>query len=243
MEPALKAPLCGVVIAAFSTVLWLLKTRREDQGYGGTGAQETEGSLHRKRGERMQESPETGEDRQPRAPALPFPNSAAAVANWLIFRNREDPSGLTHLKIQMLLYLCQGWHLVYFDTPLFEDNIHAWKLGPVVISVCNELRASGDEVIRYPVPGYGIKDGEYMAGIPHMVLTDEKEAYFMESLWKQLAKLDQRRLVSVNIAKDGPWSQIVKKVKASGYRLDPVIPIGMMKTYFKSLHANGEPNA
>ncbi|MDR1081022.1 MAG: hypothetical protein LBQ79_08705 [Deltaproteobacteria bacterium] len=48
----------------------------------------------------------------------PDQQSAIAVANWFIEKNRTDPSELTHLKIQKMLDFAQGWHLAYFDVPL-----------------------------------------------------------------------------------------------------------------------------
>jgi uncharacterized phage-associated protein len=69
----------------------------------------------------------------------PVINSAIAVANWFIEQNRIAPSDLTHLKIQKMLYFAQGWHLAYFDVPLFEDPIEAWKYGPVVRPVYRAL--------------------------------------------------------------------------------------------------------
>jgi uncharacterized phage-associated protein len=162
------------------------------------------------------------------------------VANWLIDRNIDDPSDLTHLKLQKLLYFFQGWHLVYFDFPLFEDNIHAWKYGPVVESVYYELRGYGkDDIIKNPIHGYTFEDGEYKVDIPIFIPLLKGEDGFLASAWSQLAKQETWRLVSASHAEGGPWDQVVNKVKSSGHRMNPIIPIGLMKSYFKSL-ASGD---
>ncbi|MDR1035000.1 MAG: hypothetical protein LBT40_00035 [Deltaproteobacteria bacterium] len=49
--------------------------------------------------------------------------SAIAVSNLLIDKNQTDQSELTPLKLQKILYFAQGWHLAYFDYPLFEDPV------------------------------------------------------------------------------------------------------------------------
>lgn len=36
------------------------------------------------------------------------------------------------MKLQKLVYYCQAWHLAIMATPLFADDIEAWKDGPVV---------------------------------------------------------------------------------------------------------------
>jgi uncharacterized phage-associated protein len=35
-------------------------------------------------------------------------------------------------KLHKLLYYCQGHHLAAFGSPLFEDSVMAWDMGPVV---------------------------------------------------------------------------------------------------------------
>ena len=36
------------------------------------------------------------------------------------------------LKLQKLLYYCQGWYIAWTDAPLFGEQIEAWANGPVV---------------------------------------------------------------------------------------------------------------
>lgn len=41
----------------------------------------------------------------------------------------------TAMKLQKLLYYCQGWHLAWDDELLFDSDIEAWANGPVVPDV------------------------------------------------------------------------------------------------------------
>lgn len=50
-----------------------------------------------------------------------------------------NESDLTNLKIQKLLYYIQGHFLAEFGVVLFEDNIKAWKHGPVISEVYNTM--------------------------------------------------------------------------------------------------------
>ncbi|MDR1166980.1 MAG: DUF4065 domain-containing protein [Deltaproteobacteria bacterium] len=116
-------------------------------------------------------------------------NSAIAASNWLIFRNRTDPSELTPLKLQKELYFAQGWHLAYHDVPLFEDPIEAWKYGPVVSSVYFALSSRvKNEVITEPIKGYIVQDGVYSIGVPEMKFPDGDDGEFMRSVWKSYSK-------------------------------------------------------
>lgn len=47
---------------------------------------------------------------------------------------------MSHLKLQKLLYYVQAWHLVFFDTPIIEDDFKAWVHGPVCLSVWHDLK-------------------------------------------------------------------------------------------------------
>lgn len=39
---------------------------------------------------------------------------------------------MSGVQFQKLVYYCQAWNLAWFDRPLFEPGIQAWKHGPVV---------------------------------------------------------------------------------------------------------------
>ena len=39
---------------------------------------------------------------------------------------------MTAMKLEKLVYYCQGWHLARHGVPLFEEAIEAWRQGPVV---------------------------------------------------------------------------------------------------------------
>lgn len=172
-------------------------------------------------------------------------NSAVAVANWFISKNQADPSGLTHLKIQKMLYFAQGWHLAYFDMPLFVDPIEAWKFGPVVTSVYYAVSSRRDEVISDQIMGYVVQGMDYLLGTPQMSFRDEEMQEFMQSIWDSYSKEEAWKLVSISHAKGSPWDKVSnlfrnnEVIVNAGHRehLNLVIPVELMRSYFKSLLA------
>lgn len=65
---------------------------------------------------------------------------------------------MSHLKLQKLLYLVQGYHLAYFNgKPLIEDSFEAWVHGPVSRKIFNELR---DKSILYDDISLELEEGE-----------------------------------------------------------------------------------
>ncbi len=55
------------------------------------------------------------------------------AARYFIVRAYEDgiEAETTNMKVQKLLYYAQSLHLALYDEPLFEDEIQAWRYGPV----------------------------------------------------------------------------------------------------------------
>lgn len=54
----------------------------------------------------------------------------------------EDPTCITNMQLQKLLYYVQGWSLAEFQRPAFKDRIEAWQHGPVVPEVYRQYKAS-----------------------------------------------------------------------------------------------------
>lgn len=75
---------------------------------------------------------------------------AKEVAEWFVnwAHAGEEPSDVTNLKLQKLLYYAQAHHLGQHGTPLFEDSIQAWSHGPVVPSVYRSYKRFGSNPVR-----------------------------------------------------------------------------------------------
>jgi len=86
--------------------------------------------------------------------------SALDIATWFIYKTNAERKeaqaindeyeiyeGLTHLKLQKLLYYAQGVTLSMLGTPLFDDAIEAWTHGPVIKKVFKILGHKGREEI------------------------------------------------------------------------------------------------
>ncbi|MDR1166513.1 MAG: DUF4065 domain-containing protein [Deltaproteobacteria bacterium] len=171
-------------------------------------------------------------------------NSAIAVANWFIKMNHDDPSELTHLKLHKLLYFAQGWRLAYFNFPLFEDPIEAWKYGPVVSSVYFALSSRKKKgVITDMIRGYFARGADYSLGTPEMEFHNDDIGDFMMSVWNSYSKKSAWELVATTHAKGSPWEKVANLSDSAegdtdtewylGY-VDRVIPVELMRAYFKS---------
>jgi uncharacterized phage-associated protein len=86
---------------------------------------------------------------------------AEQIAEWFIARSLEEEEligidesdesgegGITHLKLQKLLYYAQGCYLAIYNKPLFKEAIVAWKYGPVVEEVYNRFKGSDKNPLK-----------------------------------------------------------------------------------------------
>lgn len=110
-----------------------------------------------------------------------FGLSAFDIAKWLIAYNNSQESAdrLTDLKLQKLLYYAQGTAIKYTGKPLFNENLVAWDLGPVVPEVYNRYKQYGKNPIDEPItmPNFGDNDVE-------VILKDVHEDYGQYSAFK-----------------------------------------------------------
>lgn len=86
---------------------------------------------------------------------------AIDFANWFLWYNEiqqiqqenDDDydvyEGLTHLKIQKLLYYAEGINLAVTGDSLFKEKIYAWPHGPVVKEVYELLHSNGKKEISF----------------------------------------------------------------------------------------------
>lgn len=91
---------------------------------------------------------------------------------------------MSTMKLQKLCYYSQGWHLAWEGLPLFDSEIEAWRLGPVVrdLYAHHRLKVSVDEwprgdaakllpsersVIDDVLDGYGQLTGLQLSKLTH----------------------------------------------------------------------------
>jgi len=98
----------------------------------------------------------------------------------------EQYGKMSAMKLQKLVYYSQAWHLVWKDTPLFDEEVQAWANGPVVPELFtlhqgffqlepgffrgNAARILEDskDVITRVLAFYGPKDAQWLSELSHM---------------------------------------------------------------------------
>ena len=73
--------------------------------------------------------------------------SALTIADWFIDKGVEAEGYVDLLKLQKLVFLSFGWFWAFYKRDLFDDQVQAWKYGPVIPVVFFAYRAQG-EIVR-----------------------------------------------------------------------------------------------
>ncbi|WP_181882372.1 Panacea domain-containing protein [Helicobacter didelphidarum] len=111
---------------------------------------------------------------------------AYEVARYFLFLAEENDELITKLKMQKLLYYAQAYSMYYLKTPLFDDKIHAWKLGPVVTNVYHTLEHDSNNILLYSV----LKDFD-------TDMFSEEQKAIIRMCWKDYGKYTSSYLVSL----------------------------------------------
>jgi uncharacterized phage-associated protein len=88
---------------------------------------------------------------------------ARHVANCMLDLAEARSIAVSQLKLQKLLYFCQGWHLVDFGHPIITDDFEAWAYGPVVRSVRDQFRNFGRRPVTARCLFLNLRSGAYEA--------------------------------------------------------------------------------
>ena len=78
--------------------------------------------------------------------------TAFNVADWFLAKAKEEYTELRHMKLQKLVYFAYGWYFAYFDQPMFEETIYAWRHGPVVKELYDRFKLYDADPITEDVP-------------------------------------------------------------------------------------------
>lgn len=123
--------------------------------------------------------------------------NAKTVAMLLIhLKNIDEKNGekftLSNLKLQKLMYYCQGGHYRWDGQRLIDDNLfEAWEYGPVIRSVYHDYKIYGQNDINLKTDNFDL----------HL---EPNERETIEVIWSQLRSYSAFDLVELT-HKETPW--------------------------------------
>lgn len=147
--------------------------------------------------------------------------SAIEIAEWFVnwADTSEEPSDVTNLKLQKLLYYAQGHHLGKSGQALFREPIQAWSHGPVVKPVYQAYKQFGNGPV-------GSVDPEF-----NWMIYEDDEMEFLATIWNTYGKYSGWQLRNMTHAEE-PWMR-----HFSPDVLNIEIPQDSLKKHFAPLHS------
>ncbi len=134
-------------------------------------------------------------------------NTTSAVANEFLDLAKNEQKEITNLKLVKMMYIAQGLSLAFFDKPLFDSDIEAWRYGPVVPPIYHEFKHFRDKPISEKSVdfrnGFGASNCE---GFFEPKLEDENKKKVVELTWNWYRDISAPRLVELTHSEGTPWS-------------------------------------
>ncbi len=130
-------------------------------------------------------------------------NGAVDVSKYVLTVCTEKSESITNLHLQKILYFLQVEVLRKYDMRLFEDDIEAWKFGPVVREVYHEYRGYGGlEIARIYDDCKNIFDD--------FEVNNKNFKKFLDNLIIKLSKENAWNLVKISHSKNSAWEKTFK---------------------------------
>ena len=142
------------------------------------------------------------------------PVSAHAVANAFLDLAWSEDKQLTNMQLQKLVYIAHGYTLGLLDQPLCDDNVHAWKHGPVFPSLYEDLSQYGSRPVTEALQTYD-------------TLQDLEQRNIIEVVYANYKGLHAFTLSDFTHKPNTPWDQ-TWKITPYG-----VIETGSVQKYYK----------
>ena len=129
---------------------------------------------------------------------------------------------LSHLKLQKLVYITFGLHAGKRGNHLFEDRIEAWKYGPVIPKLYQELKTFRDK--RFTLEE--VKSEKISRA---KQINDEAVLDTINTVNRIYGKKDALSLVEYTHGKNTPWSQVYDGQRSKE------IPKDAIKMYYRNM--------
>ena len=118
-----------------------------------------------------------------------------AASFFIDVANSREDDAMTNLKLNKLLYFAQGCHLARTGKALFDDQIEAWQLGPVVPTIYRKYKVCGRDPIAEADEGYSFS----------ALQAEERET--LTDVMREFGCFTGNHLVTITHQPGTPWDQ------------------------------------
>jgi uncharacterized phage-associated protein len=148
------------------------------------------------------------------------------IANFILERGEQDKVEISPMKLLKLVYISYGWVLALTDKKLFEEDIQAWKHGPVIPSIYHEFKHFG----KLPITERALVvdlDAETVT-CPTVSRDDRDTNLILGKVWSVYKDFSGWSLRNKTHEEGTPWKDVYKPGE-----FETVIPDDKIKSHYK----------
>lgn len=150
------------------------------------------------------------------------------VAHQFIKMANQEGDAMSPLKLIKLVYIAHGWSLGLRDNSLINEDIFAWKYGPVVESLYHSFKIFGSQSISEDNPFFP------SAAKIQTDLIDADTKEFLTAVWNAYKKFSALQLSTMTHSYGTPWYKVWIEMGGCKKR-HAVIPNELIKDHYKNL--------
>ena len=155
--------------------------------------------------------------------------SPLLIADYLIAHS-EVP--LTALQVIKMVYIAHGYSLALLGKPLVDEDVEAWRYGPIVPSVYHVAKKyKGNPIKELLYSGIPV-DGERIDSAKKFFkdLIPERQRVILDGVLEGYGEYTGLQLTNMTHSDDSPWKRYYKP-----RRLGQRIPDADIKKYYSKL--------
>jgi uncharacterized phage-associated protein len=137
------------------------------------------------------------------------------VANYLILKSGGT---LDALQVMKLTYISHGFNLGITGRPLLEDDVEAWKLGPVVRRIYGHLPGGSSPIVGS------------LSSYSDVADLEDGEKTVVDAILSAYGKLSGLRLSSLTHRPGSPWERTWNT-----YGKNAVIPQDLIRVHYEGI--------
>lgn len=134
------------------------------------------------------------------------PYSSIAVANFFIEKGVQSDNRVTPMKLIKLVYLAHGWHSGYYGTELLNEEIQAWKYGPVMPKLYHAIKGYGGREISGLLSEIRFSLNDTSLEVPRV--EDVATRKFLTSIWDHYKTQSAITLSALTHSDGSPWHRV-----------------------------------
>ena len=151
--------------------------------------------------------------------------SSLIVANRFLDMAKVNNDSLTPMQLLKLVYIAHGWMLGLHGRPLIEENVEAWKYGPVIRELYDEVRHYKGRSIKDSIR---VNEKVQRKFLEDNLFTEERD--IIQQVYDEYADYSGIELSRITHAKGTPWSEVYMPGS-----FGEVIPIDLIEQHYKDL--------